>query len=140
MEQIPSFHAAGDAPADQDAQESSSPHVVDLEELLDRCMGNLDLAERLLRKFQETFPQELAKLESALETGDAKQLSREAHHVKGVSASVSAAGLRRAAAELEELCSTGRMEEVPKQIDRVRYEWTRYLFRPPFPTPRDDSS
>ena len=137
---MPNFHAAaGDAPAGHDAVDSSSPQVVNLEELLERCMGNLDLVERVLQKFQETFPQELAKLESALEIGNAEQLAHVVHRVKGISASISAAGLQRAAAELEGLCCAGRMGDVPRQIDRLRREWTRYLARPAFPPPTADS-
>ena len=134
MKSMPDCHAAfGGAPADQEAIESSSPQVVNLEELLDRCMGNLDLAERALQKFQETFPQELEQLESALQIGDVKQLACVAHRIKGISANISAAGVLQAAAKLEELCSAGCMRDVSEQIDRLRCEWARCLVWPPLP-------
>ena len=130
MTRISNLHAADDdTPASGDASESSDPQVVDLDELLGRCMGNLDLVERVLQKFQDTFPGELAELESAFEAGSAEQLTRTAHRIKGTSASVSVVGLQHAAAELEELCCAGRMKDVPGQIDRLRHEWNRYLKR-----------
>ena len=37
--------------------------VLDLQGLCDRCMGNLDLVERVLDKFEQRLPAELAELE-----------------------------------------------------------------------------
>ena len=113
------------------ASESSSAPAIDLDGLLERCMGNLDFVERVLQKFQEWFPQELAELERALKLEDAEQLGRTAHRIRGNSANISAAGLEHAAAEIETLCRSGRLEEIPKQVDCLRNEWARYLAQSP---------
>lgn len=113
--------------ADPPAAESCRFEAVDFEGLLERCMGNLDFVERVLAKFQERFPQQLAELERLLETKDAEQLALAAHRMKGNSANVSATGLQQVAAEIEELSRADRMGEIPVRVDRLRREWARYV-------------
>src|SRR5689334_5017560 len=81
----------------------SNRDVLDLQSLHERCMGNLDLVERVLDKFETRLPEELAELERNLQGEDAAKISLVAHRIKGSCANVSALGLRNAAAEIEDL-------------------------------------
>ncbi len=72
------------------AAESPPCEMLNLDELRNRCMGNIDLVNRVLKKFQTRFPEELAEMKQALECGDSERIARVAHRVKGTSASVSA--------------------------------------------------
>ena len=92
-------------------------------------MGNIDLAQRVLEKFQQRFPEELADLESALELGDAERLARIAHRVRGSSATVSAERLAQAAAKIEDASRAGRVTDVPVGMERLRDEWKRLIER-----------
>jgi len=94
---------------------------------LNRCMGNIDLVQRVLEKFQQQIPADVADLEKALELGDAERLARIAHRVKGSSATMSAEGLAQAAAEIENASREGRMTDVPVCIERLRDEWRKLV-------------
>src|SRR5580692_4200267 len=106
MTEVRRFSAmdAGRASADSITMHGpSNADVLDLQGLCDRCMGNLDLVERVLDKFEQRLPQELAELERELELGDSAKVALVAHRIKGNSSNVSAAGLQQAAAEVEDL-------------------------------------
>jgi HPt (histidine-containing phosphotransfer) domain-containing protein len=107
------------------AAEIASAEVLDWHGLCDRCMGNLDLVERVLAKFQQQLPEALDELEEALRRGDALHLARVAHRIKGTSASVSAATLQKAAEQVEELGRDRRLDEVPERLGALRSEWLR---------------
>ena len=121
-----------DAVLGEVAAEDSNPRVVNGEELLERCMGNLDFAERILQAFQESFPEELAELEKALELEDFEELALVAHRIRGSSGNVAAEDMQQTAAEIEQLCRGGYADEVPAQIDRLRCQWGKYLACPTF--------
>jgi HPt (histidine-containing phosphotransfer) domain-containing protein len=105
----------------------SSSEVLNLEELRNRCMGNIQLVQRVLEKFQQRLPEELAALENALDLNDTEQVARVAHRVKGTSASVSAKGLAQAAAEIENTSRAGCATDIPGRIEHLRDEWEKYL-------------
>jgi HPt (histidine-containing phosphotransfer) domain-containing protein len=101
--------------------------VLDLEGLRNRCMGNIDLVQRVLKTFQQRIPEEIEAMAKALECKDAEQIARVAHRVKGSSASVSAGGLFRAATELEAVSRKGCVTDIPAGIEHLRDEWETYL-------------
>ncbi len=92
-----------------------------------RCLGNIDFVQRVLEKFQQRLPEELAELERLLQLGETEQLARVAHRIKGTSANVSAPGLFQAAANIEALGRSGRMADIPRGIAHLRTEWEGYL-------------
>jgi len=99
----PDTEPADDSPptADEDAA------VIDVESLLQRCMGKASIARRVLDKFAQTAGDTLAKIEQALESGDTEQAGRDAHALKGASANISAEPLRAVAYEMEQLGKAG---------------------------------
>jgi HPt (histidine-containing phosphotransfer) domain-containing protein len=101
--------------------------VLDFEQLLARCMGNIDFVERVLSRFQEHFGADLAELEKGLNAADGGQIARVAHRLKGASANVGAAGLRERAAEIEQLGQARRFSEIPSCVDQLRGEWERFV-------------
>jgi HPt (histidine-containing phosphotransfer) domain-containing protein len=100
--------------------------VLDLEGLQRRCMGNLDLVERVIEKFQQRLPEELASLEKAMETGEPEEIARAAHRIKGTSASVSANRLQAVAEAIEELSRAAQTAEIPAHFALLKGEWARY--------------
>jgi HPt (histidine-containing phosphotransfer) domain-containing protein len=111
----------------QHTVESTASEVFDLEALHTRCMGNLDFVQRVLEKFEQRVPEELAELERLVALNDGEEVARVAHRLKGTSANVSADGLCQAAAEIEDLGRTGRVADVPGGIEHLRGEWKKYL-------------
>jgi len=104
----------------------SVPPALDPQELLARCLGNLDFAERVLAKFASRFDADLEALEAAVRSDDADQITLIAHRIKGASANVAAHGLRQQAAGIEELARQQALTEIPAQLAQLRTEWGRF--------------
>jgi HPt (histidine-containing phosphotransfer) domain-containing protein len=101
--------------------------ILDLQGLHDRCLGNLDLVVRVLDKFEQRLPEELAELERAVELGDAAKIALAAHRIKGNSSNISAAGLQQAAAEIEDLSRAGQVADIPPRLQKLHGQWQRYV-------------
>jgi HPt (histidine-containing phosphotransfer) domain-containing protein len=102
-------------------------NIINYEELLARCLGNVDIAEKVLSKFQDRFGVDLAELERGLDAGDPQAIALTAHRIKGASANVAAPALYEVAAGLEELGRSERLAEVPAGVAQLRGEWTRFV-------------
>lgn len=103
-----------------------SEGVFDRQDLLTRCLGKFELAERVLAKFHSRFHLDLGELEKALRTEDLEAVSRVAHRLKGASASVAASELRAEAAEIESLARRGCLSEIVGRIEELRRDWGRF--------------
>ena len=98
----------------------------EFDELLERCMGNLEFAERVLTKFQGRFDGQLEEMENALAQKDVEQVVLVAHRLKGESASVAASGLRDRAEEIERLGRGNRVADIPTSLQNLRSEWASF--------------
>ncbi|HUU94941.1 MAG TPA: Hpt domain-containing protein [Phycisphaerae bacterium] len=99
----------------------------ELEDLLARCMGNIEFAERILARFQERFESDLAELEQGLAAQNTQHLAGVAHRLKGASANVGAPGLQIQATEIEDLARARCVSEIPMRLDRLRGEYARFV-------------
>jgi HPt (histidine-containing phosphotransfer) domain-containing protein len=109
-----------------DRAETTQPDILDYDALVNRCMGNLELASRLLEKMQSRMPCEIEDVEKALAEKDAEQVTQIAHRMKGATANVSAGGLNRALEEIEHFGRTGVLAEIPASLERLHREWERF--------------
>lgn len=89
-----------DDPMDDSASDEEAV-VFDIDDLHQRCMGNRDLAEKIISKFLKRLPDNMAQLQSSIETTDAEGLTRTAHSLKGAAANLSAFALKEAFSRLE---------------------------------------
>jgi hypothetical protein len=95
------------AQAEETAAEHSSPDVIDLPDLLHRCMGKPTIAGRVLGRFQESVPQLLVQLEESLNSSDLEKARQHAHTLKGAAANVSASvGISGSSSGNGGVCST----------------------------------
>lgn len=101
--------------------------VLAVDELLERCMGNIEFAERVLSKFVNRFDEDLAELEKDLELEDSEGIVSVAHRLKGSSANVGAHGLRDRAAAIEAMARAQRTSEIRSGLDQLRDEWFRFV-------------
>ena len=76
---------------------------IDCEELLSRCMGRMELMERMLTSFRDNAESDVDALLDAIESGDKQELARIAHKLKGTSLTVSARSLADTADRLQEV-------------------------------------
>lgn len=102
-------------------------NLFDLQLLVRRCMGRIELAERLLASFESRFPQDLAKIEACLAADDQANLPRLVHQLKGAAANVSAPDLYTLLARLEQAVRDAETETTKQCLDDVHGVWDRYL-------------
>jgi two-component system, sensor histidine kinase and response regulator len=97
---------------------------IDLEALQARCLGNLDLVDRVLAKFTTQVDADLDDLERAIEAGNAEQAAHLAHRIKGIAGSVEARDLYADAALAEEVALEKRLADLPDFLTRMRGDRT----------------
>ncbi len=100
--------------------------IINVDELIARCMGNTGIAERILAKFQERFCVDLRELEQGVSNHDTGAVAQAAHRIKGASGNVSAPAIYQLASEIERLARTEHMEEIRANIEQLEVEWTRF--------------
>jgi HPt (histidine-containing phosphotransfer) domain-containing protein len=99
----------------------------DWEQLVRRCMGRIELAERLLNSFESRFPEDLSKIEEALLENDSAGLPRLVHQLKGAAANVSAPDLHSILARMEEAVRSAQRDIADECIDEIHVTWDRYV-------------
>ena len=93
-------------PAGRPMRSPSHAEVLDMQGLCERCLGNLDLVQRVLDKFEQRLPGNWPSWSASWRTGMPPD-AQVAHCIKGNSSNISAAGLQQSAAEIEEFESCG---------------------------------
>ncbi len=105
--------------------------VFDRTSLLDRLMGDEELANEILSEFLEDVPRKFTALQEALDNGDAPSVELQAHTLKGASANVGAVALQEMAHHIEvagdletvKAC----MPELEAQFDRLKEAMNRTM-------------
>lgn len=113
---------------------ASGEDIFDRAGLLDRLAGNEALVDEILSEFMKDVPRKLAALKEALDRHDAPSIQREAHTLKGASASVGAVALQGAAKQVEAAGRAGDLANaslLSKQLDR-QFEALKELTQPDF--------
>jgi HPt (histidine-containing phosphotransfer) domain-containing protein len=100
---------------------------IHFEDLVERCMGNLDLANRLLDQSQEILAEDLKQLEQSCSTGDTVEIPRLAHRLKGATANIGAYELSDVFARIETHGKAGETETLKLALLELESEWTRFL-------------
>ena len=98
-----------------------------LEDLRRRCLGNLELMERVLAAFQASFSGDLASLTEAAHRRDAEQARRLAHRMKGAAANAAAPQLMQLAAELERDCDASSSTSPRDKVEQLQHQWKTFL-------------
>lgn len=94
-----------------DPQDSSEDLILDRTEGLARCNQNVELYERMVRRFREGQLETPAKIQEALNVGDRSLAERLAHTLKGLAGTIGAAAVQQAAARVEAGCRDDRLPE-----------------------------
>ncbi len=107
------------APGPGPAPEMESPCIPSpeaapfaVEELLERCMGDVATTLVVLEEFEKEVAKDLVELEMTIARGDGAATADVAHALKGSSGILSAQALRDTAAELERLGKAGNLSNV----------------------------
>ncbi len=105
--------AVAQPPAEPDPQPAAggSAPLFDEAALLERCMNNAQLVDKLIEKCLEQTAGDLDAAQAALAEDDREKLAGLAHRMKGSSANLSFNRLHEAAAALENLARSGNRAE-----------------------------
>ena len=106
--------------------EVSDPAPADLEDLFRRCLGNLELVERVLQAFESHFEKDLDELEAALKSASLTAVGQIVHRMKGASSNVAATALARELAAMEDLARNEQLPETFACMGRLRDQWLRF--------------
>lgn len=124
MVQGSSAESATSSPADQPV-ETDIP-VFNSEELLLRLGGRQDLIPRFLEIFCRNVTVSLENLLEALAAGDADQVHRQAHSIKGAAGNIAAARIFASAAILDEVAIAGDLSRAPELLSDLEAEFASF--------------
>lgn len=105
--------------------ESGSKDTIHVESLLDRCFGDANFCALMLRKFSHRAGDQLAALDRAARSGNAIELAREAHTLKGLAGNLSATPLQISADRLEQVARRSELKDAGSLVDQVRDQVAR---------------
>lgn len=99
----------------------------DVQQLVRRCMGRIELAERLLASYESRFPDDLFKVEACLAANDLAGLARLVHQMKGAAANISAPSLYSILSRMEQAVRDEQLDVVGDCLEEIQEVWERYL-------------
>jgi CheY-like chemotaxis protein/two-component sensor histidine kinase len=86
--------------------------IFDRAGVLDRLEGDNELAQIVFAEFLEDIPRQIQALKDLVKSGDKAGSARQAHSIKGASASVGGERLRNVASEMEKAADAGDLGRV----------------------------
>jgi HPt (histidine-containing phosphotransfer) domain-containing protein len=89
----------------------SEEHVFCPEQLLERCLGKIDFAKRVLDVYLSNVHHDVDELLEAVRVKDNIQVVQTAHRMKGSAANIAAERMQRLMTEIEE---AGRLDDTPE--------------------------
>ena len=118
------------------ADGAAADAAVDIMALLGRCLGNFELIMRVLARFRKTGGADLEQLALAIGKSDFAAVVEIAHRFKGAAGNISAAGLRKIAAGMEQFARDKNSDPLPGLLSQLQVEWAAFLrfadaFAPP---------
>ncbi|MEE8321973.1 MAG: response regulator, partial [Gammaproteobacteria bacterium] len=106
---------------EQDADQDSEPgeDIFDGTSLLDRLMGDEELANGILDEFLKDLPNRFTALREAFDNDDAEAVQSQAHTLKGSSANVGAVALQQIAYQIEVASENGNLDKARTLIPKM---------------------
>lgn len=104
--------------------------IIDVSDLMNRCLGNMDFAARVLQLLAERGEEDLTVLEAAASSHDYEQLYHVSHRLKGAFANASASsmsGLANALCTAAESCDEAVALEKAQELRTHWNEFTSVL-------------
>ncbi|MGB2690432.1 MAG: response regulator, partial [Desulfobacterales bacterium] len=96
---------------------SEETQPLDLENALERAMGDKDFLKMLLRGFIQELPDQIESLKVAVAGTDMVALTEHAHKLKGAAANLSAYGVSSAAKSLEDIGRSQNMDKANQILE-----------------------
>ncbi len=124
-----------------DRQTLTARAIFDEHALLNRVMGDRDLASKLIAGFLQEVPQRLHDLRRSLNEGDLSGLRLQAHSIKGAAATLSANVLRDSANALQKAATANDLAGSAELLPRMQeqFEQLRGILSSEFKPPPEDT-
>ena len=108
--------------------------IFDKAGLLDRLMGDEELANEIFGEFLEDVPRKFTALKEALDKGDAPSVQLQAHTLKGASANIGAVALQEVANQIEVAGEAGDLSKAGSLVPQLdkQFEVLKKLAQPDF--------
>lgn len=104
----------------------STDVVLDIDDLASRCMGKLELVERILTNLTPTLASEMDELQRVLLVEDRELTTTLSHRIKGTAANVGAKRMQHTACRLESLArQDAAWTELSEQFELLSVEHRR---------------
>jgi HPt (histidine-containing phosphotransfer) domain-containing protein len=85
--------------------------------------GDSEFIAELLHDFLSIAPELIARIEQAVQEGDAPLLQHAAHTLKGSARSIGAESFAASALTLEQLGRTAQLENAPEALQQLLQQW-----------------
>jgi two-component system sensor histidine kinase/response regulator len=123
-ESLPGDNASPDAfPTVEPAAADPLKAVFDEKNLLDRLIGDRQLAGMILQAFLEDVPTQLSQLRKRLDESDGPGATLKAHSLVGAAGAVSAGGLLTLAKAMERAGKAGELKSLGDLLPRTAEEF-----------------
>ncbi|MEM8670532.1 MAG: Hpt domain-containing protein [Planctomycetota bacterium] len=98
----------------------SNPFALNRDELTDRMMGSVDIAQRMLRQFLDSSQAELDVLESTIRIGDADAIASLVHRHKGTAKTLAAPQIAALSSMMEKQARNGMVSDLLGILEDLR--------------------
>lgn len=106
---------------------NQEPIVLELWELMNRCLGKPELAARVIQRFEKQLISDIDRISNALDIADYNLAREVTHRLKGAAANVAAHGLRDQAHSLESAIQLELVDEYALVFEGLLIERDRFL-------------
>jgi CheY-like chemotaxis protein/HPt (histidine-containing phosphotransfer) domain-containing protein len=115
---------------EREVHAASESHLVDRQifdeaDLLERLMGDKDLAHILISGFLDDMSKNIKFLQESIKVKDYSTAQRIAHTIKGAAGNIGAPSLREAAHEVEKTAKNGDAKMVRELLENLKTQYTR---------------
>ena len=100
--------------------------LLNCEELMERCLGNLGLVERVLGRFVNEFPGKLNQLGELARNGEREEFYMLAHQLKGATANIAAPRMQQHFADMEQWGCEYQLADVEQTLSALALEWVQF--------------
>ncbi len=104
--------------------DSESP-ILNYQVLVDRLMGDEELATTIIKEFIQDLPTQISMLEKELIKENIEDTGKQAHKIKGAADNIGAYALKQTAFSMEKAAKAGRKEELDVLMLQLTEEHTR---------------
>ncbi len=104
----------------QDMSNENQTCPINVESALERCAGDREFLNEMLVEFLDIASQQLQQIADIIEEGNAEELAKKAHSLKGASANLGAEQVSAIALELEKAGKEGQLEGAKQLWEQLK--------------------